>query len=174
MKKKEMEVINYTQEAYNELPCDHVLATITAERISDGNAISVLTEIVESGALSIKAPNVLMDWTYKGVQVEGVKADDIPGKVEPSVKLTAEEFEQTTAQEMAKYIAEYTTQARAGKILLVLIDQGIYKPTAAHMVKLTNGRITIEGIELPKKNMKKRASVLITGIVVNNEVQVGA
>jgi len=166
--KKDLSVISWTKDEYNSLD-PKALAEVLEPRVSEGQALDVLVSLVENGTIEIKDPEALMDWTYKAVQVAGIDAEvvkQIPGKVEPKTKLTMAEFETTSAADIANYFRLYTTAGRAARIILALIEQG-YKPATEKVVQLTNSRICIEGVSLPKQN-KQRSSVLLKGVTVNN------
>lgn len=170
--KKDLNVISWTEDEYNSLD-PKALAEVLEPRVSEGHALAVLVSLVENGTIEIKDPEALMDWTYKAVQVDGIDAKEIPGKVEPKIKLTVEEFETATAAEMASYFKEYTTAGRASRIILALISQG-YLPAAEKVVQLANGRISVEGVELPKQTKKGASSILLKGITINNGSTVNA
>lgn len=174
--KKDLTVLNFTRDEYNALD-PKVFVDEIAPRISESHALDVLVALVQEGVFDIKAPEVLMNWTYKAVVVAGVNLQvvkEIPGKKVPVVTLSMEEFETTTPEEMGNYFKEYTAVGRAARTLLLIIKNEGFLPSAEKMVQLTNGRITVEGVELPKQVKKVASSILLKGLTINNSVELNA
>jgi hypothetical protein len=164
--KKNLAVINYTVDSYKTVTPE-VLAEVLSPRISLLNAKKVLADIIGNGTISITDPEVLADWTYKAVHVEGtVYGDDVSGKKIPEIVLTSAQFSEVTPEQVAGYIKEHTTEKRAGEIINALIAGGCYIPTATEIVRLSNGRILVEGVSIAKAN-KDTHKVLVRGIKVN-------
>ena len=166
--KKNLAVINYTVDSYKAVTAEDLVEVLNP-RISLLNAKKVLVDIIGNGTIGVTDPEVLADWTYKAVHVEGtVYGDDVSGKKIPEVVLTADEFSQATAEQVAGYIKVHTTEKRAGEIINALIAGGCYIPTATEIVRLSNGRISVEGVSIAKANKAKGThKVLVRGIKVN-------
>ena len=166
--KKNLAVINYTVDSYKTVTAEDLVEVLNP-RISLLNAKKVLIDIIGNGTIGVTDSEVLADWTYKAVHVEGtVYGDDVSGKKIPEVVLTADEFSQATSEQVAGYIKVHTTEKRAGEIINALIAGGCYIPTATEIVRLSNGRISVEGVSIAKTNKAKGThKVLVRGIKVS-------
>ena len=169
-KKKDLTVLNFTAIEYNLLDPKEFVEEL-APRVSDGHALDVLIDLVQAGTIVIGDPEVLMNWTYKAVVVEGLDpkvVKEISGKKTPVVTMSLAEFEALSPKHMGNFFRWYTTPSRAAKILLEIIKTQGYLPSAEKVVQLTNGRVAVAGVERPKQNKKAPASILLKGVTINN------
>ena len=165
--KKTLSVIKYTQEEYEEVEASQLTEELSP-RLSLGNAKKVLVSILRDHKLVISEPETIMDWTYKAVVVEGASGDEIAGKKDAEKTLSIEEFDALTGEEVAGFIKKYTTEKRAGEIIMALISGEYFKPTASQVIQLANGRIAVDGVSLPKTGSSKTAHVVVMkGIKIN-------
>jgi len=166
-KKREIQVVNLSKAEAEAISTEDLLKAMTP-RISERRALKVLADVLKDGTVTVEEPETLADWTYKAVVVKGVDMSEVTGSKEPKVTLTKANFESLTGEQMAKYIEEHTTEKRASLIMLALIGFGL-PLTPVQIVDLSNRRITVEGVELPKTttSRKRDSVVLVKGVNVN-------
>jgi len=157
VKLSDLEPIALTQEEFKSKTSQE-LASLIDGRLSRERAKVELVGRIREGRIKIKEASTLMDWTYKGVSVDGVKAK-VRGIKKPEVTLTQEQFDALSDAEKAGYIEQYTHKRRvAESILPELIRRGM-PLSAKDVVYLTNGRIAIEGVVIEGRNNKKQVAL---------------
>jgi len=137
------------------------LSELVSDRLSQERAKAELITRIREERIKISNPEVLADWTYKNVSIEGV-TDNIRGVKKPVVTLTLDQFKALMPEQKADYILRHTHKRRiAESIFPELIRKGM-PLSAENIVNLTCGRVSIEGLTMIKQGKKQRA--IVTGI----------
>jgi len=166
--KRNLPVVKMTREEAEAIDTAKLLEAMTP-RISERRAKKVLVDVIGDETVTVTEPETLMDWTYKHVAVTGAKADEVQGSKTPKQTLSAKQFKELDGAGMAALVKEYTTEKRAGQIMLALIEFGL-KPSPEQIVELSNARIAVEGVENPRVAGPRRDSVvLVKGVSVNGK-----
>lgn len=163
--KRDIPVVEYTQEALAKLSQEELLVAMTP-RISERRALKILCDVIEDGTVTIEEPATLADWTYKHVTVSGVDLEEVTGSKKPKVTLKKADFDGLDSPGMAKLIGKHTTEKRASLIMLALMEFGL-QLTPIQVVSLSNNRIKVAGIALPRNVIKRDSVVLVRGVKVN-------
>ena len=167
--KKDMPVINYTKEAFGKLTSKTLIDVITP-RISNLIAKKELVKMIKNGDVVFTNPVDLSEWTYKAVVVVGTDLSKIVGKKIPEVTLTVDEFKALTNDQVAKYIEDHTTEKTAAAYMFAIVEAGQIL-TAEQVVRITNSRITVEGVTVTKNSNKRTARVVsLTGIKLSHKL----
>jgi len=166
VKMVDLKPIKLTQDEFGKLDAAALRAKLCSEpqpRISRERGHSFLVERVENGKINSITAVVLMNWTYRGVVVEGIAIEGQGRSVENAVtKLSQKEFDELTPAGKAALIKELTHKRRAADVIIPdLVSKGL-PLTAEDVVYLTNGRIEIEGVTIAKSN--KVAHALTDGV----------
>ncbi len=149
VKLSEMEPIILTLEEF-EGKTSGELTDLISDRLSRERSKAELVERIKDGRVRITVPEVLMDWTFKSVTVQGVDGK-IRGRKDPKVNLTQDQFDALSDTEKAGLVEKYTNKRRvAENILPELIRKGM-PLSPEDTVYLTNERITIEGVVVEKR-----------------------
>lgn len=165
VKLADMEIIELTQAAFDKLTPAGLVAKMidpknpAINRISRERAHAMLIERIEAGRITVTGAS-LADLTYKNVVVAGVAIPArVRGVIEPKVTLTEEQFGKLKAKEVAAYVDKFTHKRRvADAIIPDYITAGM-PMTAVDVVSLTNGRVAVKGVEVPKAGNAKASAV---------------
>lgn len=163
--KRDLPKVELTRAKAKAISAEDLLKMMTP-RISERRAQKVLAEVISDGTVEITDPATLADWTYKGVVVEGVDLSEVQGAKEAKVTLKEKAFKELDGPGMAELIVANATEKRTSQVMLALIEFGL-KLTPEQIVNLSNGRIVIEGIAVPRTVVKRDSVVLVKGVNVN-------
>jgi len=138
------------------------------ERLSRKRCKEHLLKLVKNGTVKLTSADALYRWTYGAATVDGEKVEGVPGKKEPKVNITTAQWAKVTPAQIADILREYTTEGKAGTIVLALISRGVWRPSGEDVVYLTNERVTVEGVKVPARTRKQPSlESLLAGITVS-------
>lgn len=156
VKLADMEVIELTQAAFDKLTPTGLVAKMidpknsAINRISRERAHAMLIKRIEAGRITVTSVSIA-DLTYKNVVVAGVAIPaKVRGVIEPKITLTEENFSKLTPKEVAAYVDKFTHKRRVADVILPDYIIAGMPMTAVDVVSLTNGRIAVKGVEVPK------------------------
>ncbi len=163
MKLSDVKPIELTQEEFDAKTPAEMLALVTTPLniLSPERSKELLVNRIKEGKLNSMTPEILMNWTYKIVQVNGVVTDSPGKKAEnAAVVLTQDEFKALDAVGRAELILAHSHKRRvADKILPALIAKGM-PLTASDYVYVTNGRIEVEGVTVAAATRSSRPAIV--------------
>lgn len=161
VKLADMEIIELTKAAFDKLTPAGLVAKMidpknpAINRISRERAHAMLIERIEAGRITVTSV-ILADLTYKNVVVEGVAIPaKVRGVIEPKITLTQEQFDKAEPKEIAAYVDKYTHKRRAADTIIPDYIVAGMPMTAVDVVSLTNGRVAVKGVEVPKAGNAK-------------------
>lgn len=163
MKMQDLKPIKMTQEEFGKLDAAGLRAKLCTEpqsRISRERGKAFLVERVEAGRINSITPEVMMNWTYKAVQIEGATVEGqgfTPGRAKK--KLTQTAFGKLDAAGKATLIKEFTHKKRAADVIIPDLVTAGMPLSAEDVVYLTCGRIEIEGVTVTAKSNKTSHAV---------------
>lgn len=165
VKLADMEIIELTQAAFDKLTPTGLVAKMidpknsAINRISRERAHAMLITRIEGGRITVTSVSIA-DLTYKNVVVDGVAIPPkVRGVIEPKVTLTEEQFGKLKAKEVAAYVDKFTHKRRVADIIIPDYIIAGMPMTAVDVVSLTNGRIAVKGVEVPKAGNAKSHAV---------------
>lgn len=162
-KMADLKPIKLTQEEFDALDADALRAKLCSEpqsRISRERGKAYLVERITAGKINSITAAVIMDWTYRGVVIEGVAVNGQGRAVENAPKtLTQKKFDELTPAGKAALIKEFTHKRRAADVIIPDLVTAGMPMSAEDVVYLTNGRVEIEGVEIAKTNKVTHAIV---------------
>jgi len=157
MKLSEIQPITLTLDEFKSKTAQEI-ASLMHNRISRERGKAELTARIRDGRIRITVPEVLADWSFKNVVVEGMNSK-IRGVKTPKVTLTKEQFTDLTNPEKADFIEEYTHKRRiASDIIPQLIIKGM-PVSPEDVVRLTCGRILIDGVVVERKGNGRQPAI---------------
>jgi hypothetical protein len=163
--------VTLTKEQFGKLSKEDVYKLLE-KRISQEKATSILTDLVDQERIAITDPATLPNWTYKRVMISGIDYKGLGAKT-PKVVISKEEFGKLNGKKLAEVLRGNISPERAKAIVLVLLENGIVKPTASEVVEWSYNRVMVEGYA-PKwtystgANGAKKVEVSIAGVVAKS------
>jgi len=156
IKLADMPTVELTKAAFGKLDAAGLVATLidaddpTVNRISRERAKDELVERIKASRIKV-GEIALADLTYKNVVVEGVKLPKtIRGVSEPKVTLTEDAFGKLKPEDVAAYVEKYTHKRRVANVIIPDYIAAGMPMTAEDVVSITNGRVAIKGVVVPK------------------------
>lgn len=159
----DLKPIKLTQDEFNALDAVGLRAKLCEEpqaRVSRERGKEFLVERVAAGRINSITPEMMMDWTYKAVAIEGttVKGQGFTAS-QAKMTLTKAAYGKLDAQGKADLINEYTHKRRAADVILPDLVSAGMPLSAEDVVYLTCGRIEVEGVTVAPKTRKASHAV---------------
>lgn len=122
------------------------LYELVRDRLSRKRCKERIPQLVRAGVIKITTPEALFRWTYGTAQVEGSRAEGVPGRKEAKIPITKAQWTKVSAERIAEVLEQAQTEKRAAYCMSACILARVFKPTAQDVVDLTNNRVQIESV----------------------------
>lgn len=150
-----------TPEDFGDMEPAEVLELVTG-RVSRERAKRELVDRVAKGAVGIKDPAVVVNWTNGRVWIEGVQG--IHRRRHPERTMSVEEFQALTPAELAEIVDRFSDKRRLVDLVFVELVRKGMPMTDVDVVYVTNGRVLIGDLTNKTYRHKQEQVILTTGV----------